>query len=133
MTFTPRPHQPLRLADRNVHPWVKYYKRKLPTERTMLCTDIQILAGQPEKAFVRAWNLLCGKVARYTASLTSRADKADNVLLRYRCRRLIELVAERGRINVFDYKLCIEVLDHMEVTPTGKLSVVFLAEVTITV
>lgn len=133
MTFTPRPLQPLRLKDRNAHPWNKYYKRKLPEERTMLCTDIQILAGQPEKAFIRAWNQLCGKAIRYTASLNSKANKTDDVLLRYRCRRLAELIAERGRIDAFDYGLCIEVLDHMEVTPQGKLRVIFFAGITITV
>ena len=99
----------------------------------MLCTDIQILAGQPEKSFIRAWNQLCGKAIRYTASLNNRASKTDNALLRYRCRRLAELIAERGRIDAFDYGLCIEVLDHMEVTPLGKLSVIFFAGITITV
>lgn len=99
----------------------------------MLCTDIQVLAGQPEKAFVRAWNLLCGKAIRYIASLNNRANKTDDVLLRYRCRRLAELITERGRIDGFDYTLCIEVLDHMEVTPRGKLSVIFFAGITITV
>ena len=99
----------------------------------MLCTDIQILAGQPEKAFIRAWNQLCGKAIRYTASLNSKANKTDDVLLRYRCRRLAELIAERGRIDAFDYGLCIEALDHMEVTPQGKLRVIFFAGITITV
>lgn len=133
MTFTPEPSQPLLYEDRNAHSWLKNYKRKLPEERTMLCTDIRICEGEPEKAFIRAWNLLCSRSVRYIASLENRANKTDNVLLRYRCRKLVELITDRGYIREFDYRLSTEVLDHIEVTPQGRLTVIFLAGITITI
>jgi len=39
---------------------------------------------------------------------------------------MIRLLSEMGRIEAFDYELSLKTLDHIEVTPIGKLTVVFL-------
>lgn len=93
----------------------------------MLCTDIQIPADAPEKAFVKAWNLLVSHQLRYTSSFRRIAAGSDDVLVRYRANEMLRLLAEVGRVAAFDYELSLRVLDHIEVTPDGKLSVIFLA------
>lgn len=130
-TFTPRP-QPIRVLDRTKRS-VRYNKHVLPEERTMRCTDIELPFEKPEKAFIRAWNQLCGKAPRYIASLKQKATATDDPLLKYRCSRLIELINEHGRLDKFDYDLFIQTVDHFEVTPDGKLRLLFLADIIITV
>jgi hypothetical protein len=39
----------------------------------------------------------------------------------------------RGRIGEFDFKLILRVFDHIEVTPVGKLAVIFLTGTRVTV
>ena len=98
----------------------------------MLCTDIEIDAGKPEKAFVYAWNLLVSKKLRYQASLKRTVDTTDDILLRYRAAELNSLLDEVGRINQFDYALMLRVMEKIEVTPKEKLSVCFLGGIRIT-
>ncbi len=134
MEFMPR-GQPLRDVDAN-NRWVKNYrknKRKLPQPRQMLCTDIEIEAGKPEKAFIRAWNLLVSKKQRYQATLKRTADTTDDILLRYRATELSRLLDEVGIAKDFDYAFSLFVLDKIEVTTQGKLTVCFLGGVRLTV
>lgn len=105
---------------------------KLPQPRQMLCTDIEIDAAKPEKAFIRAWNLLVSKRQRYQASLKRTADTTDNTLLRYRAAELSRLLDEIGVIKESDYALSLAVLGKIEVTPQGKLTVCFLAGIRLT-
>jgi len=46
---------------------------------------------------------------------------------------MFRLLSEVGRIETFDYELSLKILDHIEVTPDGKLTVIFLAATKITV
>ncbi len=134
MEYIPR-GQPLRDVDAN-NRWVKHYrrnKRKLPQPRQMLCTDIEIDGGKPEKAFIRAWNLLVSKKQRYQASLKHTADTTDDILLRYRATELSRLLDEVGIVKEFDYGFSLAALEKIEVTPQGKLTVCFLGGVKLTV
>ena len=134
MEFVPR-GQPLR----DVNPeckWVKNYRkhhRKLPEPRQMLCTDIEVDAGKPEKAFGHAWNLLVSKKQLYQAALTRTADITDDLLLRYRTGELLRLIDKVGTIAAFDYELSLKVMEKIEVTTQGKLTVCFFGKIRITV
>jgi len=101
-------------------------ERKLPIPRQMLCTDIQVPAEEADKAFMRAWNFLVSHGLRYAASFREMAREGKDELIRYRAREMGRLLGEKGRIREFDYGLWIKVLDHIEVTPVGKLAVIFL-------
>ena len=92
----------------------------------MLCTDIRVPAEEADKAFIRAWNLLVGHSLRYIASFNELAREGENELVRYRAREMVRLLGERGRLRGFDYGLCNQVLDHIEVTEYGRLAVIFL-------
>jgi len=106
--------------------------RKLPQKRQMLCTDIEIPAKAPERAFVKAWNQLISHRQRYLASLKHTITKTDDLLLRYRAEELYRLLEGGGRLERFDYTLSLKVLDYVEVKTDGKLSVMLLAAKTIT-
>ena len=134
MYLTPR-GQPLRDVNAD-NRWIKRYRnslRKLPQPRQMLCTDIEIDAVKPEKAFIRAWNLLVSKRQRYQASLKRTIDTTDDTLLRYRAAELSRLLDEIGGIKEFNYALSLAVLEKIEVTPQGKLTVCFLGGIKLTV
>jgi len=132
--FTPH-GQPLRLNVDETQRHIKYQRahRKLPQPRQMLCTDIEIDAGKPERAFIYAWNLLVTKKLRYQASLERTVDTTDDILLHYRAAELSRLLDEVGLIKQSDYVLLLRVLERIEVTPQEKLSVCFLGGVRITV
>ena len=100
--------------------------RKLLKERQMFCTDIQVLAGAPEEAFVRAWDLIVSRGSRYANDLQRTAAESEDMLVRYRVNEMVRLISEIGGIDRFDYKLSLKVLDHIEVTPEGKFAVIFL-------
>ncbi len=132
--FTPH-GQPLRLGKDETKRYVTRYRelhRKLPQPRQMLCTDIEIDAGKPEKAFFHAWNLMVSKKLRYQASLKRTVDTTGDALLRYRAGELIRLLDEVGKISEFEYHLMLRVMERIEVTPQEKLSVCFLGGVRIT-
>lgn len=101
--------------------------RKLPKEQQMLCTDIQIPVGVPEKALVRAWNRIVSQ------GLQSTAAESEDTLMQYRANEMVRLISEVGRIEAFDYELLLKVLDHIEVKPEGKLAMIFLEGTRITV
>lgn len=133
-TFTPPPRPLTSKAPDTKH--VKNYRkhhRKLPLARQMLCTDIRIPAEEADKAFIRAWNLLVGHSLRYVASFNELARDGENELVRYRAREMVRLLGERGRLREFDYGLCNQVLDHIEVTEYGRLAVNFLTGTRVTV
>ncbi len=46
---------------------------------------------------------------------------------------MLRLMDEMGKLAAFDYFFSLKVLDHMELMPDGKLAVVFLAGVRVTV
>ena len=99
----------------------------------MLCTDIRVPAEDADKAFMRAWNFLVSHGMRYTASFREMARDGKDELFRYRAREIDRLLDEWGRIREFDYGLCNQVLDHIEVTADGKLAVIFLTGTRVTV
>ncbi|HHW90789.1 MAG TPA: hypothetical protein GX745_07815 [Clostridiales bacterium] len=49
------------------------------------------------------------------------------MLTRYRAQELMDLMKMGQKLNEFDYELSLRILDHIEVTPDGKLTVIFLA------
>nr|WP_319489334.1 recombinase family protein [uncultured Caproiciproducens sp.] len=131
-TFTP---PPMALWSKDTDSRAARYRakhRKMSAERQMLCTDIQIPADAPEKAFVKAWNLLVSHRLRYVASFHRTATTSLDILVRYRANEMIRMLSEVGRIEMFDYELSLQILDHIEVTPDGKLAVIFLAGTKIT-
>lgn len=67
--FTPKPKA--LWADSQLQRVIHYRekKRKLPAERQMLCTDIQVLVGKAEQAFLQVYNQLVHQRLRYMASL----------------------------------------------------------------
>ncbi len=132
--FTPN-GQPLRLNIDETKRHIKYQRarRKLPQPRQMLCTDILIDGGKPQKAFVTAWNLLVSKKLLYQASLRHIAKTETNALSRYRAEQLIRMIDTVGKIQTYDYPLTLRTLEQIEVNPNGKLSVCFLAGLKITI
>ncbi len=94
---------------------------------------MKIPVDAPEKAFVRAWNLLVSKKLQYGAVLRRRAETADDTLARYRAGEMLRLLDEVGKLTAFDYYFSLKVLDHMELMPDGKLTVVFLSGIRLTV
>ena len=97
------------------------------------CVQVKIPLDTPEKAFVRAWNLAVSKKLQYGAALRRKAETAEDALTRYRAREMFRLLDEVGKLSVFDYYFSLKVLDHMELLPAGKLAVVFLSGVRLTV
>lgn len=100
-------------------------RRKKPKERPMLCTDILIPADEPELAFIRAWNRLVDEFENY-AREWDRTIAGNDVLKAYRCKELIRLVSESGRIETMLYELMQRTLDYIDIDLDGKIKVVFL-------
>lgn len=73
-----------------------------PKSRPILCTDVRIPIGLPQKAFVRASNLMVSKQMRYKATLRTSVDTADDILTRYRAEEMLTLIDEVGKIADFD-------------------------------
>ena len=133
-TFTPPPMMLWSKVPESSHRvYYRKHKRKLPSPRQMLCTDLQVSAKEADKAFIRAWNFLVSHGLRYAASFREMARDGKDELVRYRAREMARLLGDRGRIREFDYGLCNKVLDHVEVTSVGKLAVIFLTGTRVTV
>jgi len=92
----------------------------------MLCTDIEIDASLPEEAFVKAYNQIISNCEDYWPVL-EHALEGEDLLTRYRAQELMDLMKMGQKLNEFDYELSLRILDHIEVTPDGKLTVIFLA------
>lgn len=131
-TFTPPPKALWSKYPDSSYARYRSKHRKLPTERQMFCTDIQIASDASEKAFVKAWNLIISHRMRYAASFRRIAAVSEDMLVRYRANEMIRLLSEVGRIETFDYELSLQILDHIEVTQSGKLAVIFLSGAKIT-
>ena len=101
-------------------------RRKKPEERPMLCTDILIPAGEPELAFIKAWNQLVGERERYLPEWQHALDGND-LLKAYRTRELMRLVKQVGHIDAMPYDLMLKTLDHIEHGVDGSIKVIFLA------
>ena len=99
---------------------------KLPFPRQMLSDDIREPAGEADKAFMRVWNFLVSLGMRYASSFREMARDVWDELVRYRAREIGRLLGDKRRIREFDDNLANQVLDHGEVTPLGKLAVIFL-------
>lgn len=102
-------------------------KGKAEGEGLPFCAQIKIPLDAPEKAFVRAWNLVVSKKLQYGAALRRKAETAGDALIRYRAKEMLRLLDEVGKLAAFNYYFSLKVLDHMELTPDGKLAVVFLS------
>ena len=97
------------------------------------CTDARIPFDRPSQVFRQAWNLMVSKKTRYQATLKRVADENEDPLVRYRAKELGELLDETGRLDSFDYYTFIRTVDRMEVSTGGKVAVIFLAGVRITI
>lgn len=90
----------------------------------MLCTDIRIPAGEPELAFIKAWNRLVDDKERYLLE-EQQATNGNDLLKAYRTRELMRLVKRVGHIEAMPYDLMLKTLDHIEIGIDGELDVVF--------
>ena len=104
-----------------------------PKSRAMLCTDVRIPIDLPQKAFVRAWNLMVSKQMRYKATLRTAVDTSGDILTRYRAEEMLTLIDEVGKIAEFDYSLMLKTLDYVLVRTDGKLTFIFQSGIKITV
>ncbi len=122
--FTPLSRYTKPVTDRHSRYRAKH--RKLPQERPMLCTDIRIPAGEPELAFVKAWNRLVDEKEVYLQELEQIA-KGEDLLKAYRARELTRLVEQVGHIDVLPYDLMLKTLDHILIGIDAKPEVTFMA------
>ena len=90
-------------------------------------------AEEADRAFIRAWNLIVGHSLRYAASFNELAREGKDELARYQAWEMVRLLGERGRLREFDYGLCNQVVDRIEVTEYGRLAVIFLTGTRVTV
>ena len=92
----------------------------------MLCTDILVPAGEPELAFIQAWNRLVDEKESYFLELRHTMDGRD-LMHAYRARELIRQVQEVGHIDTIPYGLMLKTLDHFEISMDVSIVVIFLA------
>lgn len=95
--------------------------------------DSRIPLERPAQVFVQAWNLIISKWQQYEPRIKRIADKDGNVLTRYHASEMLRLMGEIGKLNDFDYSLSLKVLDHMELQLEGKLTVIFLSGIRVTI
>ena len=95
--------------------------------------DSRIALERPAQMFVQAWNLIISKWQQYEPRIKRIADKDGNVLTRYHASEMLRLMGEIGKLNDFDYPLSLKVLDHMELQMKGKLTVIFLSGIRVTI
>lgn len=124
--FTPKP-----LYRTSQNPKV-IRRRKDPKPRQMLCTDVQVEDGMPEKAFITAWNRLVDGYEEYLP-VWKEAAHGDDMLKAYKAREMMKLVRNTGYINEMPYELLLKTLSHIEIGDDVTIEVVFLAGVIIEV
>jgi hypothetical protein len=95
--------------------------------------DARVPLGRPEQVFTQAWNLIMSKRQIYTARVKKVSETDESELTRYHASEMLRLMDEVGKIAKFDYMLSVKVLDRMELMPEGKLAVVFLSGIRITI
>ena len=108
------------------------YGRPLPP-RQMLCTDIRLPEDKPRKAFVQVWNILVSRLQRLKTSLSHTAETDENALTRFKAKEMIDLLEQVGRINEFDFYLMRRTVDRFVTTVDGKLTVIFLSGIKMTI
>ena len=94
--------------------------------------ELRVPLGRPERVFVQAWNLVVSKRQMYEARLKRVSEKDESELTRYHASEMMRLLDDVGKITEFDYMLSMKTLDHVELQPEGKLTVVFLSGIRIT-
>ena len=99
-------------------------------QRQMLCTDIQVEEGIPEKAFIKAWNSIVDRYEEYLL-IWKEAIEGDDVLKAYRAKEMMKLVEEYGYIAEMPYELILKTLGHIEIGLDDTIEVVLLAGVII--
>ena len=130
MSFTPEPNALSYMGNDRKKLTRQKKERKLPKPRPMLCTDIQIQSGAPEDAFIRAANSMIKSPAGYIKRLEKQKNEG-NALERHRAKELLDLLLGGKELEGFDYPLSLRLVDHFEVTPEGKILVIFLAGIEI--
>ncbi|MBP6887353.1 MAG: recombinase family protein [Oscillospiraceae bacterium] len=95
--------------------------------------DARVPLGRPEQVFTQAWNLIMSKKPMYIARVKKVAETDESELTRYHASEMLRLMDEMGKITEFDYMLSIKVLDRMELQLVGKLTVIFLSGIRITI
>lgn len=95
--------------------------------------DSRITIDRPMKVFVQAWNLLISKRQQYEPRLKRISETAESKLARYHASEMLRLMDEVGKLSSFDYALSLRVLDHAELQLKGKLSMIFLPGIRITI
>ena len=95
--------------------------------------EMRVPLGRPEQVFTQAWNLIMSKRQMYKARLKRTSENDESELTRYHATEMMRLMGEVGKIQEFDYLLSVKVLDRMELKMDGKLTVVFLSGVKITI
>ncbi len=73
------------------------------------------------------------KKQMYTARVKKVSETDESELTRYHAFEMLRLMDEVGKISEFDYLLSVKVLDHMELMPENKLTVVLLSGIRITI
>ncbi|MGL4873285.1 MAG: recombinase zinc beta ribbon domain-containing protein [Clostridium sp.] len=88
----------------------KRYKkgRYGPVPKDACTNGIRIGDKEPEEMFIREWNRLVDN----KEEVENRKPK--NILEKYRKEELLRLLKEKGKIEKFDYRLMIKVLNYIE-------------------
>lgn len=108
------------------------YGRPFPP-RQMLCTDIRLPEDKPRKAFVQVWNILVSRLQRLTTTLSHTAETDENALTRFKAREMIGLLDSVGKIEAFNFFLMRRTVDRFVTTMDGRLTVVFLCGIKMTI
>ena len=69
----------------------------------------------------------------YNARVKKVSETDESELTRYHASEMLRLMDEVGKITEFDYMLSVKVLDRMELMLEGKLAVVFLSGIRISI
>jgi hypothetical protein len=119
-TFTPKPMAKWSKDPDSSHARYQAKHCKPPEARQMLCTDIRIEEGEPEKVFIEAWNRLVDGKGKFIES-------GGDLLELFRAKELHRLIKEIGIIDTAPYDIILKTLNHIEIECDGKIKVVFLA------
>ena len=133
MMYTPPPKVNYVL---DVSPEMQAYREKYGRPfppRQMLCTDIRLPEDKPRKAFVQVWNILISRKQRLMPTLSHTADTDENALTRFKAREMIGLLDSVGKIEGFDFFLMRKTVDRFVTTMDGRLTVVFLCGIKMTI
>lgn len=109
----------------------KISRYKQPNDETH--EDVRIPIGRPERVFMQTWNLIVSKQQMYEARLKKVSEVDESELTRYHATEMLRLIHEVGKITEFDYMLSLKTLDRIEMMPEGKLAVIFLSGIRITI